>query len=119
MTAELAAHQCIVLRQGDETYGAWSLASGGRQASVKVGGELSTNDGEVALGWALAGRGILLRSTWSAAAYFRAGTLVPVLPKWATADADIVALYPTKQHLPAKTRAFVDFLVAHFSEQVF
>lgn len=117
--SELAAHQCIVIRQSDETYGSWTMTAGGRQETIKVGGDLSTNDGEVALGWALAGRGILLRSTWSAQAHFESGALVPVLPRWAAPDADIVALYPTKQHLPAKTRAFVDYLVAHFTGHAF
>jgi len=117
--ADLASHQCIVIRQSDETYGSWTLTTNGRHDTIKVGGDLSTNDGEVALGWALVGRGILLRSTWSAAAYFQSGTLVPVLPRWAAPDADIVALYPTKQHLPAKTRAFVDFLVTHFADRAF
>lgn len=112
--AELQSHDCIVLRESDETYGLWHLACGARQETVKVRGPLSTNDGEAALGWALDGHGILMRSTWDVARYFRSGRLRPVLPDWSLPPADIMAVYPTRQHLSAKIRAFVDFAVERF-----
>lgn len=114
--AELAAHQCIVLRESDDTFGTWHLRSGHRQETVKVRGRFASNDGEVALHWALDGHGILLRSEWDAAPYLRSGRLAPVLPDWRPADADVFAVYPTKQNLSARTRALVDFLAAWFEK---
>lgn len=114
--AELAGHQCIVLRESDETFGTWHLRSGSKQETVKVRGRLATNDGEVALQWALEGHGILPRSEWDAAPYLRSGRLRPVLPDWRPADADVYAVYPTKQNLSARTRALVDFLAAWFEQ---
>lgn len=116
---DLQRHQCIVLRQSDETFGLWHFQAGSRSESIKVRGDLSTNDGEVALNWALAGRGILMRSTWNTAPYFRSGALVQVLSPWRMPPADIVAVYPTRENLSAKTRAFIDFLVETFEGQVF
>ena len=116
---DLQRHQCIVLRQSDETFGLWHFQAGTRSESVKVRGDLSTNDGEVALNWALAGRGILMRSTWNTAPYFRQGALTQVLSPWRMPPADIVAVYPSKENLSAKTRAFIDFLVETFAGQVF
>jgi hypothetical protein len=44
-------------------------AVGSRQETVKVRGPAATNDGEVAVNWALQGHGILLRSEWDVAPY--------------------------------------------------
>ena len=111
---ELQQHRCIFLRESDETYGTWHLRAGARQETVKVRGTLSSNDGEAALGWALDGQGILLRSQWDAAPYLRSGRLRPVLPDWSLPPADIYLVFPTKHHLSAKTRALVDFLLDGF-----
>jgi DNA-binding transcriptional LysR family regulator len=107
---ELAQHRCIFLREGDEAFGTWHLRAGSRHETVKVRGPLSSNDGESALAWALDGHGILLRSAWDAAPYLRSGRLKPVLPDWKLPPADVMLVFPTRTHLPAKTRALVDFL---------
>ena len=112
---ELVQHQCIFLREGDETFGTWHLQSGTRQETVKVRGALSSNDGESALAWALDGHGILMRSQWDAAELLRAGTLVPVLADWRPPDSDIYLVFQTKHNISAKTRALVDFLLATFA----
>jgi DNA-binding transcriptional LysR family regulator len=111
---ELAQHRCIFLRERDETFGTWHLRAGSKHETVKVRGPLSSNDGESALAWALDGHGILLRSAWDAAPYLRSGRLKPVLPEWKAPPADVMLVFPTRAHLPAKTRALVDFLDAHF-----
>jgi DNA-binding transcriptional LysR family regulator len=112
---ELARHACIFIREGDETFGSWQLRNGARQETVKVRGRLSTNDGEAATGWALQGRGVLMRSTWEIAPHLRAGRLAAVLPDWRLPPADIYAVFPTRNHLSAKTRAVVDHLLAAFA----
>jgi DNA-binding transcriptional LysR family regulator len=81
---------------------------------VKVRGPLASNDGECVLGWALDGHGILMRSLWEAAPKLRSGKLRPVLTDWSLPPADIYAVFPTRSHLSAKTRALVDFLLAAF-----
>jgi LysR family transcriptional regulator, transcriptional activator for dmlA len=66
--SELAKHNCIGIRQGDEAYGLWRFTTAKGKAkeqqteSVKVRGNLTTNDGGVALNWALDGHGVLLRA---------------------------------------------------------
>jgi LysR family transcriptional activator of dmlA len=107
---DLLQHQCIVIRERDEIYGTWHLQKGAQQEAVKVQGQLSSTDGHCALAWALDGHGVLLRSVWDAAPYLRSGRLQRVLPDWAQTHADIYAVFPTRAHLSAKTRALVDFL---------
>ena len=112
---ELAQHNCIGIRQGDEAYGIWHLTSARRTETVKVRGSLSTNDGEIAVNWALDGHGILMRAEWDIAKYLRSGRLVQVLEHWQTPPADIHAVYPQRHQTAARVRAFVDFLVQAFS----
>jgi LysR family transcriptional activator of dmlA len=115
--ADLQSHDCIVIRESDETYGSWSLSSGTRAETLKVRGRVSTNDGAAALEWALDGHGILLRSEWEAAAYLRSGRLQQVLADWTLPAANIVAVYPTRQNLSARTRSFVEGLAEWFANQ--
>lgn len=78
-------------------------------------GRLSSNDGESAIGWALDGHGIVLRSVWEAAPHLASGRLRAVLPDWRLPPADIHAVFATRSHLAAKTRALIDFLVEAFA----
>jgi DNA-binding transcriptional LysR family regulator len=114
---ELAQHSVIGIRQGDEAYGVWRLRSGKRSETVKVRGNLSTNDGEIAVNWALAGLGIVLRAEWDIARYLRSGRLKQVLENWAAPPADIYAVYPLRHQGAARVHAFVDHLAEHFGKE--
>jgi LysR family transcriptional regulator, transcriptional activator for dmlA len=106
--AELATHNCIGIRQGDEAYGLWRLTSGKASEMVKVRGNLSTNDGEIAVNWALDGHGVLMRAEWDIAKYLASGRLRRVLDDWDTPPADIYAVYPPRHATSARVRAFID-----------
>lgn len=118
---DLTKHSCIGIRQGEEAYGVWRLSSGrGKTATteaVKIRGTLTTNDGEIAVNWALENHGILMRAEWDIERYLRNGRLVHVLPQYHTPDADIHAVYPQRHQLAARVRAFVDFMALSFSQQ--
>lgn len=110
--ADLARHRCILHRQNDDAYGIWRFTRNGQQESVKVHGTLASNDGDIVLGWALDGHGILVRSEWDLARYIDSGRLKVVLPAWHLPSADLFAYYPNRRNQAVRTRAFIDFLVA-------
>lgn len=110
LPSQLASHQCIVLRQNEAAFGTWKLSKGKHSESVKVHGALSTNDGEVALNWALEGHGILMRAEWDVAKYLRSGRLVEVLSDYQTPPADIYAVYLERLNLSAKVSFFVEYM---------
>ena len=118
---DLTKHNCIGIRQGEEAYGVWRLTSGrGKSATteaVKTRGNLTTNDGEIAVNWALEGHGVLMRAEWDIERYLRNGRLVHVLPQYHTPDADIHAVYPQRHQLAARVRAFVDFVALSLLQQ--
>jgi DNA-binding transcriptional LysR family regulator len=114
---DLVRHNCICIRQGDEAYGTWRLYRDRGDAAgelVKVRGNLTTNDGEIAVNWALDGHGILMRAEWDIERYFESGRLVQILPQYRTPDADIYAVYPQHQHQSARVRTLVAFLTQAF-----
>jgi DNA-binding transcriptional LysR family regulator len=111
---DLSRHRCIIHRQNDDAHGVWRLTRGRKTETVKVDGSLSSNDGDVVLGWALDGHGILLRSEWDLAKYLETGRLQRVLKDYKVASADLFVYYPSRENLPAKVRAFIDYLAASF-----
>lgn len=113
--ADLTRHACILHRQNDDAYGIWRLSSGRHVETVKVRGTLSSNDGDVVLGWALDGHGILIRSEWDLAKYLESGRLRAVLPDYTLPTADLYAVYPARRNQPARVRAFIDFLLDRFA----
>lgn len=116
--ADLARHACITIRQGDEAYGLWRLTGRGRQATpqaVKVRGPLSTNDGGIAVSWALEGHGILMRTQWDIQRHLATGRLVQVLPQFDTPDADLYAVWPQAHQGSRRVRTFVEFVADAFA----
>lgn len=118
---DLTRHSCIGIRQGDEAYGMWRLSTGRggrvRTEAVKTRGSLTTNDGEIAVSWALDGHGILMRAEWDIARHLRSGRLVQVLPQYETPGADIYAVYPQRLQMSTRVRSFVDFLSESFARR--
>jgi len=112
--AELAKHRCIIHRQNDDAYGIWRFQHREHTEVVKVRGALSSNDGDIVLGWALDGHGILIRSEWDLAKYLDSGRLRIVLPECTLPAADLFVYYPSQRNQTTRARAFIDFLAGHF-----
>jgi DNA-binding transcriptional LysR family regulator len=72
---------------------------------------LTTNSSEVIREAVISGLGIALRSTWDVGAELKDGRLVQVLPAFeGSQNVALSAVYPSRQHLPAKVRHFIDYL---------
>ncbi|WP_395064877.1 LysR family transcriptional regulator [Paraburkholderia silvatlantica] len=117
---DLAKHNCISIRQGDEAYGVWRLShergNARKPEAVRINGNLTTNDGEIAVKWALDGHGILMRAEWDINEYLADGRLVVVLPEYETPGADIYAVYAQRHQLSTRIRAFVEFLAIELGQ---
>jgi DNA-binding transcriptional LysR family regulator len=111
---DLEAHVCIPAH--NNAY--WQLIGPGGAVALRPIGPLSTNSSEVVREAVLSGLGIAFRSTWDVGPDLRAGRLVQVLPEWeGSSDVGLYAVYPSRQHLPAKVRAFIDFLADLYGPQ--
>ena len=113
---ELAQHNCLL---ASDFSSAWEYRTAeGRSGSVRVCGRYVCDNWEVLREWALAGLGIALKSTWDVRGHLESGALVSLLPGYSfDSDVAIYAVYPHRRHLPAKTRAFIDFLASSFGPE--
>ena len=107
--SDLERHNCLIIRERDQSFGVWRLQGPKRQVTAKVHGTMSCNNGEIVHQWGLDGHGIILRSTWDVNSSLRDGTLVRVLPEYYQ-DVDISAIYPRRLTESAKVRVCVEFL---------
>lgn len=90
----------------------------GKPGAVRVSGRYACDNWAVLRDWALAGMGIALKSTWDVRKHLEDGSLVSVCPGYTFgSDTGIYAVYPHRKHLPAKVRAFVDFLAESFGPE--
>ncbi|MEX3964104.1 LysR substrate-binding domain-containing protein [Paraburkholderia sp. EG286B] len=116
--AELESHACLAIKERDHPFGVWRLDAEGKTTAVKVTGPLSTNYGEAAVQWALAGRGVVLRSIWDVGPLLAEGRLQRVLPE-VTQPANVWAVFPERLAQSAKVKVCVDFLVETFAQAGF
>ena len=120
---DLIKHNCIGIRQGDEAYGLWRFANNKtrsnneRTEDIKIRGNLTTNDGEIAVNWALDNQGILLRAEWDVARYIKSGRLIHILENYHTPDADIYAVYSLRHKASARVSALIDFVSSALGKQ--
>jgi LysR family transcriptional regulator, transcriptional activator for dmlA len=123
---DLMQHDCLVVREHDDSPALWRLQSVGakgsksaaRQHTVRVNGPLQSNHGEVVREWALQGHGLMLRSLWDVHALIASRKLVHVLPDWAMLDADVHLVLPPRGlslATPQRVRLLQDHLVAAFA----
>lgn len=115
---DLNRHNCLAFSSEGSQRG-WVFRHDGKNVTLKVGGNMVCNDGEVLHHWALAGKGLAWRSMWEVGAAIEAGELVTVLDDYASPGNDIYALFTQRRHLPLRIRAFVDFLRNAFAQSEF
>ncbi len=115
---DLVQHNCIVLRENESDYALWRFGDAAHPRHVRVNGSLSSNDGDVVTGWALEGRGVIMRSEWHVRPHLDRGELIRVLPNVPTPAADIYALLEDDRHIPQRVNALIDYLAAHLPRRL-
>lgn len=113
--AELATHDCLIIKERDHPFGVWRLRHGKQDSTIKVRGPLSSNNGEMVVQWAVDGRGIALRSTWDVGPLIARGELVHILTDYSQ-EANVWAVYPSRLDTSAKVRVCVEFLQSHLGQ---
>ena len=108
---ELRGHVCLVLDIGGRPQ-TWSLERARTHAVIDVEGPLRSNNAFVLLRACRDGLGIGLLPETVAGEDLRRGDLRRVLPGWVGPEEGIYAIYPSARFIPAKVRAFVEFVAA-------
>ena len=90
------------------------LSRGEQQETVRLRAVLQSNEGQVLRAAALDGLGILVQPNYIVYNDLVSGRLLPLLTSWQLPQLHINMAYRTREHLPAKTRAFIEFMAAEF-----
>lgn len=112
--ADLARHSCLgytYTSSGDE----WRLRSAEADAAIRIAGSIKANNGDMLRLAACNGAGIIFQPLFIVQDDLHAGRLVQILVDYTSKDLGIYAVYPSRKHLSAKVRTFVDFLVEQLS----
>ena len=88
----------------------------GVERTVRVSGSLHSNNGDLLAEAAARGAGIVFEPAFIVGPDVRAGRLVPLLQDFVAPPMPIYAVYPSRKHLSAKVRLFVEFLIERFSQ---
>lgn len=109
--ADLVAHRCL-LYVYQATRNVWQFKSraDGAMHSVPIRPVMTANNGDVLRAAALGGAGIALAPTFLVGDDLAAGRLVELLPGHCSRTIGIYGMYPTRRHVPLKTRRFLEFL---------
>lgn len=111
-------HRCILFR--DPSTGRpfpWEFHRGQRQLVVPVSGALTLNDAGTLQSVCLAGYGIAQMFELAQDELLSDGRLVNLFPTWCDERFPLHAYYPSRRHVPAKTRALLDFVAGLLAPQ--
>ena len=117
---DLVDHRCLQYRfpSSGETW-LWAFSIDGEIQRVATDGPLTCNDPESLLAAGLAGAGLFQIDGYYAGEAVRAGKLVPVMPQFAADLQSLSLCYPSRDNLPLRIRAFIDFIVGRISKDCF
>jgi DNA-binding transcriptional LysR family regulator len=115
---DLTEHRLLVYKLANHPH-EWRFTRGDEVAAVHVRGVLEATDGQVVRAAALHDLGILMQPTYIIHDDLAAGRLVRLLDDWSLQPLTVNIAYPTRRHLPAKVRCFVDFFVEQFARHAF
>jgi DNA-binding transcriptional LysR family regulator len=91
---------------------AWEFHRGRKVVCVASSGRLVVNDVGTLHSTAVAGYGIAQVMAIAAENLLAQGKLVDLFPDWPDERFPLYALHPSRHHPPAKTRAFMDFVMS-------
>ena len=107
---DLLNHSCIVHRFPSGRAARWEFERDGEVVRIAPSGPLVADTFEIELEAAVAGIGIIAMFGEALAEPLASGALVPVLADWQQDFSGPYLYYPSRKHMPAPLRAFLDFV---------
>ncbi len=105
-------HRCLEFRNPETGKPfPWEFHRRRKRVVIASRGRLTVNDPGALLNACLAGSGIAQMLLLGAEHLIAEGRLINLFPDWPDERYPLYACYPSRHHMPAKTRAFLDFIV--------
>jgi len=111
---DLLHHDCLhynLISEREE----WTFLGDDGERTLAIKGCFCSNNGDVLADAAMQGLGITLLPDFIVEEGLADGRLVKVLEEYERAPMTLFALYPSRQHVPAKTRKFLEYLMNHLA----
>lgn len=109
-------HDCLNLRFPGAKEFQWTLQTPEGAKRFEISGPFESDDGDVLTGWALDGRGIVMKPVFEVAEYLRDGRLVPVATATPPYSVQLSLLSQHRRLRDPKVRLFTDFMASHIKE---
>jgi len=107
----LQSHRCLAFVNHAD-WPDWVLTDGSQKSVIRPHGPLQADNAEALLQATTDGLGIALIPVWLTTEEVSRGNLIRILPEWQNIDeGSLHALMPPGRLVPAKTRAFIEFIV--------
>lgn len=110
---DIKKHNCLRLST-NPVFNQWRFSTGKKMQTVSVAGNFVTDTVDAIHDLVLKGYGIARLSTFMVGKDIRQGKLIPVLEDYNHELQQIHLVYQHRQHLPAKTKVFIDYLIGIF-----
>jgi DNA-binding transcriptional LysR family regulator len=110
---ELASHDCLhysLLSTKDN----WAFSTRNRTRDIVISGPLTTNNGDVLKEATIQGMGIAMMPTFIVEDALNDGRLRKILADYCPEPFNLYAVRQSRRFTPAKVRALIDYLKAHF-----
>lgn len=111
--SDLKRHNCVRFSLSGHAH-AWDFSKGGKTERIPIDGRYSVSSSLAVMDALRAGFGLSLIPHSYVERDLKAGRLACALDDWDKPKTTIYAVYPSRQHVAPKIRAFLDFLVAEF-----
>lgn len=112
--ADLADHSCIQFSLSDHA-GEWLFRKEDRVVNVPVDGRYKVSSSLAVRDALRAGFGVSLIPWLYVREDVTEGHLCTALDDWSSVEMSVYAIYPSRRHVPAKVRVFLEFLAETFS----
>lgn len=106
-------HDCLNLRFPGAKEFQWTLQTPDGPRRYDISGPFESDDGDVLTGWALDGRGIVMKPIFEVADHLRSGALIPVAAATPPLPTQLSCLSQHRRLKDPKVRLFTDFMVTH------
>jgi LysR family transcriptional regulator, transcriptional activator for dmlA len=116
--SDLVNHKCLRFSRRHRLMDLWTFVKDGEQYPIRIGGSLSSANGDVLHAWASAGEGLSLEARWDVTDELASGNLVEVLPDYRASDLELYAVFAPGKTIIPRIRLFVDY-VADQLEKIF
>ncbi len=111
-------HDCLNLRFPGAKEFQWALATPEGPRRFEITGPFESDDGDVLTGWALDGRGIVLKPLFEVADHLRAGRLVPVATATPPLPTQLSSLSQHRRLKDPKVRLFTDYMATRIRDEL-